>query len=114
MQKSLHETLSLSEKHLGLIQRLLSAFVPGREVRAFGSRVKGTSRMHSDLDLVVMGEEPLDWEDIGGLRNALTESYLPIRVDVAEWARTSPEFRDIIAAKNVVIQPGSETPVKTA
>lgn len=47
---------SASSRAIAAIQAILEKFVPGTEVHAFGSRVLGTSRRHSDLDLVILGK----------------------------------------------------------
>lgn len=36
---------------------------------------------------------------------ALSESSLPVKVDVVEWSRTSPAFREIILQNHVVLNP---------
>jgi len=79
-----------------LVRRLLKERVPGREVRVFGSRVNGTPKTYSDLDLVVMGDGPVDPAVMALLREAFTESVLPFRVDVLDWSGLSPEFRAVI------------------
>jgi hypothetical protein len=37
---------------------------------------------------------------------ALSESRLPIKVDVVEWSRTTPAFQEIIEKSHIVIKPG--------
>jgi len=51
--------LDLSADHLETVRRILACHVPGREVRAFGSRVTGRAWRYSDLDLLIMGSEPI-------------------------------------------------------
>ncbi len=82
--------LDLTPAQLDLLRGLLAHRVPGREVRAFGSRVAGTARPWSDLDLVVMGAEPLPDQVLAHLRADLEDSDLPFRVDLLE-ARDLPE-----------------------
>ena len=45
----------MTAEELEIILQLLCRHVPGREVRAFGSRVGGVPKTFSDLDLVIMG-----------------------------------------------------------
>lgn len=75
---------------------MLARHVPDREIRVMGSRVTGRAKPFSDLDLVVMGDEPLDFRTMGQLREAFDESNLPFAVDVVEWASASEGFRRII------------------
>jgi predicted nucleotidyltransferase len=88
--------LDLVPEQLAEVRRILQLHVPGRRVRAFGSRVLGTARPFSDLDLAVMGETPLDFRQLSALKDAFAESNLPFRVDVVDWAATSESFRGII------------------
>ena len=94
-----------------LIQNTLKQFslywleyIPTYEVRAFGSRVKWTAKDYSDLDLAVVGNEPLSLRQRGQLADAFEESNLPIRVDVLDWQSISERFRQVILEKYEVIQ----------
>jgi predicted nucleotidyltransferase len=61
---------------------------------AYGSRVKGTHRKFSDLDLCVM--EPLSDLEMFYLEEAFEESNLPFKVDVRRWSDMSKNFRTIV------------------
>lgn len=74
----------------------MAEYVPDCEVYAFGSRVGGTVKPHSDLDLVVRGRAPLSWKRLGLLQEAFAESDLPMRVDVLDWHTISDDFRQLI------------------
>lgn len=63
---------------------------------AFGSRTSPESKSYSDLDLVIMGDEPVGLGTLALIRNAFAESDLPFRVDIIQWCRTSPEFKRTI------------------
>lgn len=86
------------------VRRILRRCVPGYEVWAFGSRVKGKAKKYSDLDLAVISEEPLPIATMAELRQALDESDLTIKVDVVDWASTTASFRRIIEESKVVVQ----------
>ena len=96
--------LDLAPEHLTEVRRILAAHLPDHEVRAFGSRVQGTARPFSDLDLAVMGEAPLDLRRLATLKDAFVESNLPFRVDVVDWATTSETFKAIIERAYEVLQ----------
>ena len=90
--------IDITPKHLETIQRiLLTEHVPECEVRAFGSRVKWTAKDYSDLDLAVVGSEPLSLRQLRRLKEAFEESNLPIRVDVVDWQSLSDGFKQVIA-----------------
>jgi len=90
-----------------IVRDLLRRHVPGREVWAFGSRVKGTARPYSDLDLVLLGDQPLPLSTMADLADDFTESDLPFKVDLVDWATTSPRFRKVIEGERVVVQTAS-------
>ncbi|HQY22803.1 MAG TPA: nucleotidyltransferase domain-containing protein, partial [Gammaproteobacteria bacterium] len=52
----------------------------------------------SDLDLCIMGTQPLSLQQLGDLREDFSESDLPFRVDIVEWTTITPEFKKIIEA----------------
>jgi len=86
-----------------LLCALLQTHLPqGASVWAFGSRVKGTARPNSDLDLVVFAL-PDGARAVAHLREALEESNLPFRVDLHVWADLPESFRTEIEGDHLVI-----------
>ena len=81
--------------------------MPDREVWAFGSRATRTAKDHSDLDLAVIGDEPLAFGVLADLHDDFSESDLPYRVDVVDWAKVSQSFRKIIRKAQAVMKKGS-------
>ncbi|WP_326938252.1 nucleotidyltransferase domain-containing protein [Avibacterium sp. 21-586] len=57
--------IDIQPQHLEMVEKIFSTYLSGYEVRAFGSKVKGTVRPFSDLDWEVMTTQPLS------LKNAL-------------------------------------------
>jgi type I restriction enzyme S subunit len=96
-----------------IVRDILRDRVPGYEVWAFGSRVRGTSKPYSDLDLAVISNTPLPLKISALLADDFSESDLPWRVDVVDWATTSAKFRTIIEQEKVVLQP-AEHPIDKA
>jgi len=89
---------------LEIVRSILARFVPGVEVRLFGSRTSGRSRRFSDLDLVVMSERPLDLKVLARLIRAFAESSLPFKVDVLDAATLADDFRGRILDGSIVVQ----------
>jgi type I restriction enzyme S subunit len=87
-----------------IVSDILRRHVPEYEVWAFGSRVTGKAKPYSDLDLAVISDEPLSLRITAGLADDFSESDLPWRVDVLDWATTSEAFRKIIEQNKVVLQ----------
>ena len=88
---------------LETVRRILREHVPDLEVHAFGSRVAWNARETSDLDLALMTDEPLTVARMADLRAAFTESDLPFRVDLVDWASTPEAFRRVVEAEHVVL-----------
>ena len=102
--------IDLPPADLETVRRILRDHAPGLEARAFGSRVSWTARETSDLDLVLMTESPLDAGGMAALRAAFSGSDLPFRVDVADWATVSKDFRAVIEREYVVLSPAGTRP----
>ena len=98
--------LKLDPAHLTLVQSILQSYVPHSTVCAFGSRVSGTPKPASDLDLVIMASKPLDLKIMDALQEAFATSTLPMKVDIVDWQRISPAFRDIIERQMVMVWKG--------
>lgn len=96
--------IDLRPSHLREIKLILTEHVPDCEVRVFGSRVNQKSRTYSDIDLVLIGESKIDWRRIERLKQAFSESELPIMVDVIDWRTVSPEFQKELNKKSEAIQ----------
>lgn len=101
--------IDLDEKWLTEVLRILESRAPDCEVRAFGSRVTGVARRFSDLDLAVKGDEKLDWRRIESLKDAFSESDIPIIVDILDWWAIGEDFRAIVEAEGVVIKTRTES-----
>ena len=103
--------IDLLPSHFKIIQVILKKHLSGIEVWAFGSRVNGTSRKTSDLDLVIVGQYKIESRLMGEIKYDFEESSLPFRVDVIDWYATSESFRDIICKHYEVIQKSTKKPL---
>jgi uncharacterized protein len=97
-------TIDILPKDLDIVRTIVRRFVPGKEVRAFGSRASGNARRYSDLDLIIMTEMPLDVVVLAGMNAAFSDSNLPFTVDVLDWASLDESFRRLIREGSAVIQ----------
>jgi len=97
-------TLDLPAEELGILQRILAQYAPRAEVLAYGSRVTGAAHEGSDLDLVVRYPDNESQPELSQLREALSESDLPILVDVHDGSRIPKSFWREIEKAHVVLQ----------
>ena len=97
--------IDLPERQLQEVREILRRWLPNRRVAAFGSRVTGGARPGSDLDLVVLGNEPLPLRTLFRLKDAFEESDLPILVDVVDQGRMDPDFFERLRGRMVIVHP---------
>jgi type I restriction enzyme S subunit len=90
--------------HWVLVSDILQRHVPDYEVWAFGSRATQSAKQYSDLDLVIVTDNPLSLSVSASLAEDFSESDLPFKVDVVDWAKTQEPFRKIIEQQKVVVQ----------
>lgn len=96
--------LDVLPAHWEIVQAILWRQVPEYEVWAFGSRTQGNARVYSDLDLVIVTAQPLSLDRLAALKEAFSESDLPWKVDVLDWATLSANFQQRVARSRIVIQ----------
>lgn len=97
--------LNLDEKYVAIIKEFLAEHVPTQIVWAYGSRIKGKSHEGSDLDLVIISaEDEVTQKQLSALREALSESMLPILVDVLDWNTIPQEFKQEIEKEHFILQ----------
>lgn len=96
--------IDLEDHHLAAVRGILRAFLPGREVRAFGSRVSGRARRYSDLDLVIMGDRSLPISTLEDLRDAFAASDLPMTVEVLDWHGLPGWLRQVVNQRHECVQ----------
>ena len=82
----------MEEKDFQLLKKILAKY-PYR-FYAYGSRVKGTARQFSDLDLCY--QEDIPPEVIYQIKEELEESDLPFFVELVSWKQMRPEFQKLI------------------
>jgi len=87
-----------------IVRDLLRRHLPKREVWAFGSRARRTAKPFSDLDLAILGNHTLTLETLANIAEDFSESDLPFKVDIVDWATTSERFRKIIESEHIVLQ----------
>ena len=105
-------TIDITTEQRKVLLTLLRRFIPGVAVWAYGSRVKGTARTNSDLDLVAF-TSPAQRSAVSEIKEALAESNLPFVVDLHIWDEVPERFHEIIRATYVVLQDTAAATVKS-
>lgn len=88
--------LALSLTQLQEVKTILARHSAGRGVLAFGSRVsrvqKTMVKPFADLDLALTGQ-PLAAAELYLLRDAMSQSQLPFRVDICYWSELPDSWK---------------------
>ena len=96
--------LTITNEELAIVKQILQNHIPNLEVWAFGSRVKGNAKPYSDLDLAVITREPLSLQAHADLVDAFSESDLPWKVDIVDWALLTENFKHVVQSQYMVVQ----------
>ena len=97
--------LCLDTEQLETVQRILNLHFEGVEVWAYGPRVNGTDcPPDMDLELVVISEKPISFDDMTAVEKAFVESELPFRVDIIDWAKLPESLQKQIKKDHDVVQ----------
>lgn len=96
--------IDLAPQHAQIVQEILRRRVPRAEVWVFGSRSRGTAKPHSDLDLAILAGAPLDGMLLAEIEEDFSESDLPFRVDVVDWAAAGEDFQKMIRDAHEVLK----------
>lgn len=62
-------------------------------VLVFGSRANGTAQRYSDVDLALVGEQPVPIGITASLTEAFDSSMLPYTVDIVDYASAGEQLR---------------------
>jgi len=96
--------LDLEPRYLAMLIPILDKHVPGARIWAFGSRVKGTAKKFSDLDTAIEAGEPVNLHTLALLDQELSDSDLPMKVDILDLAELTPAFRSLVEAQRVPLR----------
>jgi len=96
--------IDVQPDHWRIVDSVLQKHVPQYDVWAFGSRARGAAKPYSDLDLAIITDRPLPLAVASALADDFSESDLPWKVDVVDWATTTDGFRRIIETDRVAVR----------
>jgi len=97
--------IDIRPEHWAIVASILQRHLPHTALWAFGSRARFAAKPYSDLDLAIIDTRPISLSALAALEHDFTESDLPFKVDLIDWAATSDSFREIIRNSHVVVWP---------
>ena len=92
--------ISVTYEEMSIVLSIIKNYAEDCEVLVFGSRLKGTNKPFSDLDLAFICNDKLDLKKFSILKLKFEESDLPYRVDIIDYNRVSKEFKKLIDDNN--------------
>lgn len=85
--------IDLPIKDQAFILKHLKRLLPkGTKILVFGSRLRGTARKYSDLDLALEGKEKIPDDCLIHIAEFFSESDLPYHIDVVDLKRADESF----------------------
>lgn len=89
---------SIAEKDLVEVRQIVLQGLQGHRARVylFGSQVKGDGHVGSDIDVGVLGEQPIPPVVLSEVRDALEESHVPYKVDLVDLSIVDAAFLDAV------------------
>lgn len=88
--------INLTDKELSIVANILK---DRSDAVIFGSRIKGTSKRFSDLDICL--KDPIKDYEYELLKEAFENSDLPFKVDLVDYRRVDDSFKKIIDNEGV-------------
>ncbi len=78
------------------VVRTIRKYFPSAEILAFGSRVSGTAKQYSDLDIALRSSSTLSSAQWNALEEEFENSDLPFKVDLIDFSKADEDFQKII------------------
>ena len=68
--------IQITNEEKNIVQNILQKYVPDCEVWAFGSRATNSAKKYSDLDLAIIGNQPISAQKMADLNAASLETAM--------------------------------------
>ena len=97
----------LEDRHLDFVLSVLKRNISDVDAKfyIFGSRVKGTNKKYSDIDIAIdLNGKKLDTSILGKILIEFQDSTLPYEVDVVDLNSIDEDFRNLIKKDLVLLQ----------
>nr|WP_315469583.1 nucleotidyltransferase domain-containing protein [uncultured Undibacterium sp.] len=95
--------IAITAEQWEIVAAILQKHIPNKAIWIFGSRAKHQAKPYSDLDIAIIGETALSIDLLAAMTEDFTESALPFKVDLVDWASVGAAFRWIIESDKVVV-----------
>lgn len=95
-----------SNKQLnGLLRQIVREYLPDPAYRVFifGSRAEGTNRKFSDVDIGILGPNPVPSRILLNIEDELEKSDIPYLAQVIDFTTVEEKFKKIAASVTIPI-----------
>lgn len=96
--------IAITPEQWEIVAAILEKHIPNKTIWIFGSRAKHQAKPYSDLDIAIIGDIPLSISLLAAMSEDFSESALPFKVDLVDWATVGVAFRRIIESHKVVVE----------
>lgn len=90
--------IALLSEEIKLIKDCVQIYFPNSKIFIFGSRVRGTAKKYSDIDIALDNQKFIPTQDLAKIKLTL-EDKLPYFVDIIDLQNISPEFKSAIQSQ---------------
>ena len=101
--EKLAEQIDVPENHLQYILEQLRFYIPKADVWAFGSRINGSNRPASDLDLAVLCDKDTAKKQLPKLNDVFIESDIPFKIQLLDFNRLPSNMKENIKNKCIIL-----------
>lgn len=94
----------MDDPFVAKVQSIIRAHLsPGYRMFLFGSRVAEKHHQYSDVDIGIEGDSEVPKTVMVKITDALDESDLPVKVDVVDFSKVTPEFAHVAKQARVML-----------
>jgi len=81
---------------------VLAGLFPNVAIYLFGSRARGKHSVHSDIDIVLKGDEKISRYAIGEVVSMFEASSIPYRIEIVDFNSVSDSMRASIVQEGII------------
>lgn len=94
----------MTDPFVAKVQAIIRSHLPpGYQMFLFGSRATAQHHRYSDVDIGIEGKKHVPHPVMTKITAALEESDVPVRVDVVDFTKVTPEFSQIARQTRIAI-----------
>lgn len=94
----------ITDKEQKIITDILQKYYNKYSFYYFGSRVKGTYSRVSDLDILIKGTIPINYEDMDNINEEFDKSSIPYIVNLVDYHNISKDFYEYIKDELCIVE----------